>query len=138
MLNHKIQLLVTLAFLLAPNQTSYGLFTHALNLFYDPGTHLCLMRLFLSILWLIYLRLGSLLATRMLPRLCQLCLSVLDAILAQGESSEQEREDWILEKALLGLFAVLVHGVADRLKFNIRSTDQFLDFVFLEMVGKHY
>ena len=137
MLNHEFQVFVVRAALLTLNQASNGLFTHALNLFYDSGTHLGLMRLFLSILWLIYLGLRRFLTARILPRLCELCLGILNALLAEGKAREVKGKNWILEKPLFSLFTILVHGVPNRLKFNICTTDQFLDFLFLEMVGKN-
>lgn len=118
-------------------QAPYGLFTHTLDLFYDPGTHLSLMRLFLSNLWLIYLRLRAFFTARVLPWLGQFSPGVIDSILAQRKASEEEGENRIFKKALFGFFAILVHGVADRLEFYTCSIHQFLDLLFLKMMWKH-
>jgi hypothetical protein len=43
----------------------------------------------------------------------------------------------ICEITLLGLLAVLVHGVSHHLEVNSSALDHFLDIFFLEVVTKH-
>mgnify|MGYP006091477467 CR=1 FL=1 len=138
MVHHEPQLFVILVTLLTSYQATYGLFTHTLNLFYDSGTHLGLMGLFLSDLWLIYLLLWTFFGGRTLSWLLQLSLSVFYPLLAESKASEEESKNRILEEAFLSLFAIFVHGVSDRLEFNICTTHQFLDLLFLKMMGKYY
>jgi hypothetical protein len=58
--------------------------------------------------------------------------------LAESKASEEESKNRVLEEAFLSFFAIFVHGVSDRLEFNICTTHQFLDLLFLKMMGKYY
>jgi hypothetical protein len=125
---------VFLVIMLRLLETAYGFFAHVLNLSDYSGAHLGLMRLFLSSLWLIYFTLSGFFTVGAFAGLRQLHLRIANSVFIHSKTSEQEGEKRVLKESLLGLFAVFVHGIPDSLELYIRTTDEFLDFLFLEMM----
>lgn len=79
-----------------------------------------------AILWLIYfIRFG------------QLSSDIILSFLAGGKLDEEEGDAWVFEESLLGLLAVLVHGLSDELEINRSAFGHFFDIAFLKVMTQN-
>ena len=85
----------------------------------------------LDIRWLIYF------VVHILSRISKFALDVIFTLFTLGELDKEVSKAWIREITLLGLLAVLVHGVSHHLEVNSCALDHFLDILLLEVVTKH-
>jgi hypothetical protein len=66
--------------------------------------------------------------------LCQLIGDVVLAFVTASELNKEVSHTWVGEEALLGLLAVLIHGVSHDLEVDRGAVDHLLDILLLEVM----